>query len=248
MCRQYKKRYFTAAHLFQEAFKAQPELAEPYRANAACAAVLAGSGQGEEAGKLADDEKAREKLRRQGRDWLRADLDLYAKHAQTGEVRSILRTISRLAEWQKDSDLAGVRDPSELPRLPVEERQTWQKLWQDVQQTLHDAQGRFRETPLDGTLTFENKSKVHAIKMSAGKTYVLDMESTAFDTYLKLFDAQNKLLAENDDISPENTNSQIIYTITENGIYHLVATSFQERGMGAYTLTIREFRDKQLGS
>ena len=74
------------------------------------------------------------------------------------------------------------------------------------------------------------------------------MESTAFDTYLKLFDAQNKLLAENDDISPENTNSQIIYTITENGIYHLVATSFQERGMGAYTLTIREFRDKQLGS
>src|SRR5262249_11475499 len=35
----------------------------------------------------------------------------------------------RLAHWQQDSDLASVRDPQTLDRLPGDERQSWHQLW-----------------------------------------------------------------------------------------------------------------------
>jgi hypothetical protein len=37
-----------------------------------------------------------------------------------------------LKHWLDDTDLAGVRDPKELEKLPAEEREAWQKLWADV--------------------------------------------------------------------------------------------------------------------
>ena len=144
MCQE-KKRYPTAVHLFQEAFEAQSELAhsgaenKQHRYDAACAAALAGCGQGGEAGKLADKEKA--KLRRQSRDWLQADLDLYVKKAKEHDIRSVFQVVLYLQHWQQDGDLARVRDPEELAKLPDDERKNWQKLWDDVRQTLKDAQG-----------------------------------------------------------------------------------------------------------
>ena len=37
-----------------------------------------------------------------------------------------------LQHWQKDTDLAGVRDAQALAQLPEAERQEWQALWSDV--------------------------------------------------------------------------------------------------------------------
>jgi tetratricopeptide (TPR) repeat protein len=37
-----------------------------------------------------------------------------------------------LAAWQTDSDLASVRDPAELAKLPTAERAQWQRLWAGV--------------------------------------------------------------------------------------------------------------------
>jgi hypothetical protein len=37
-----------------------------------------------------------------------------------------------LAAWPTDPNLAGVRDPAELARLPEAERAAWQRLWDDV--------------------------------------------------------------------------------------------------------------------
>lgn len=37
-----------------------------------------------------------------------------------------------LRHWQKDADLAGVRDAEPLGKLPETERQAWQQLWTDV--------------------------------------------------------------------------------------------------------------------
>jgi hypothetical protein len=34
-----------------------------------------------------------------------------------------------LHHWQQDSDLAGVRDPAALAKMPEAERAEWQKLW-----------------------------------------------------------------------------------------------------------------------
>jgi hypothetical protein len=81
--------------------------------------------------------------------------------------------------------------------------------------------------------------------MTAGKTYMLDMFSAEFDTYLRLEDGKGKLLAENDDISPENLNSRIIFNCKKDGTYRIVATSFQQVGRGAFVLIIREFQDKR---
>ena len=37
-----------------------------------------------------------------------------------------------LAHWRQDPDLAGVRDPEHLAKLPGEEQQAWRALWEAV--------------------------------------------------------------------------------------------------------------------
>jgi serine/threonine protein kinase/cytochrome c-type biogenesis protein CcmH/NrfG len=247
MCREYKNRHASAVRLYQEAFQAQQRLADDlgkqHRYHAACSAALAGCGQGEEAAKLKEEEKT--KLRRQARDLLLADLDSYVKQLKTEKAEVVVRVIGRLAHWQQDDDFAGVRAVKELAKLPGEEKQAWQKLWTDVQRLHKDAQSRFNETRLEETLSGKENSKVHEIKMTAGETYVIDMESKAFDTFLKLEDAQGKLLAENDDISPTNRNSRIVFTAPTDGRYRVIATSFQRRGRGQYEIIIRVFAGKE---
>jgi tetratricopeptide (TPR) repeat protein/tRNA A-37 threonylcarbamoyl transferase component Bud32 len=114
-----------------------------------------------------------------------------------------------------------------------------QKLWSKVDMALQPADGRFIEKRFQGTLTNSEKSKVHELEMKIGKTYILELESSAFDTFLKLEDAKRKLVVQNDDISEYNRNSRIVFTAKEGGVYRMVATSFQQSGSGAYTLTVR---------
>ena len=37
-----------------------------------------------------------------------------------------------LAHWKADADLAGVRDPEALAKLPEAERTAWRTFWEDV--------------------------------------------------------------------------------------------------------------------
>jgi hypothetical protein len=100
------------------------------RYNAACAAALAAAGQGEDAAKLDDAEKAR--LRKQADEWLRADLSAYAKLIASGKPDARALVQQRLQHWQQDADLAGIRDANALAKLPETERENWRKLWADV--------------------------------------------------------------------------------------------------------------------
>jgi hypothetical protein len=54
------------------------------------------------------------------------------------------------------------------------------------------------------------------------------------------------LLAENDDISPQNLNSRIIFTPKQDGMYRIVATSFRREGRGQYSMTVREFKSVEV--
>jgi tetratricopeptide (TPR) repeat protein len=136
-----------AVRFFEQAFAAQPKLAEDLdtacRYNAACAAALAGCCQGQDADKPDDTERAR--LRRQAVDWLRADLAewnrLLAK--EPTKARPAIRT--QMQQWLGDTDLAGVRGRQALAKLPELERQPWQKLWDDVADLL--ARARPKATP-----------------------------------------------------------------------------------------------------
>jgi hypothetical protein len=45
-----------------------------------------------------------------------------------------------MRHWQKDSDLAGIRDASALAKLPAEERTECERLWADVAALLKKAE------------------------------------------------------------------------------------------------------------
>jgi hypothetical protein len=129
-----KKEYAAAARFSRDAFTAEPRIAEnvpsAIRYGAACAAALAGCGEGKDAKKL--DDKERALWRSQALDWLRQDLTWWGKALDRGDARTKSQVRQLMRHWQADRDLAGVRDKVGLARLPDEERKQWQRLWSDV--------------------------------------------------------------------------------------------------------------------
>jgi tetratricopeptide (TPR) repeat protein len=136
LCQLYRKRFGAAVQFYEDTFAAEPALAEKLgspgsRYDAACAAALAGCGQGEDAKSLDDKEHAR--LRRQALDWLRADLAAWQKLLDKEPDKDPTAAAQQLAHWLEDPDFAGVRGHEALAKLPEAERRDWQKLWDDVE-------------------------------------------------------------------------------------------------------------------
>jgi Flp pilus assembly protein TadD len=138
-CR-HRQLYAASVRFYAEAFAEQPKLAADlrpghrHRYDAACYAALAASGRGKDADKL--DGKERSRLRQQALDWLRADLAAWASLLDRGPPQDRLTARRTLRHWQRDADLAGVRDREALSKLPKEEQQAWQQLWADVEALL----------------------------------------------------------------------------------------------------------------
>jgi serine/threonine-protein kinase len=139
---QFQGRNAAAARLYADAFAADRALADSipeclYRA-ARCAA-LAGCGRGADGANLGEAERAR--WRKQARDWLRADLAARARWldrdpaARRGAVRLAL------TRWRENPDLACLRDPGELARLPAEERKDCLVMWEEVARVLKRSDG-----------------------------------------------------------------------------------------------------------
>ena len=95
---------------------------------------MTAAGKGVDAGKLDDKERAR--LRQQALDWLRADLALWAKQADSPMPQARALVQQTLRHWQGDADLAGLRAEEALAKLSPAERAAWQTLWQDVDKAL----------------------------------------------------------------------------------------------------------------
>jgi serine/threonine-protein kinase len=138
-----KRRHRAAFLFYKEAFDAQAKLADDLGAlnrydAACCAAALAGCGNGEDADKPDDTERAR--LRRQALDWLRADLQAWGRllDQEPDKVRPMI--VKQMRHWLADPDFAGVRGAKALARLPEAEREPWQTLWTDVADVLARAQ------------------------------------------------------------------------------------------------------------
>jgi serine/threonine-protein kinase len=132
------RRYRGAARLYAKAFTADPTLADDlqaaHRYAAARAAALAAAGQGRDP--PGPDDKERARLRRRALGWLRADLALWGKEAMKGTPEARAEVQKTLRHWQKDPDLAGVRQAAALEELPEAERAEWQKLWGEVEALL----------------------------------------------------------------------------------------------------------------
>jgi tetratricopeptide (TPR) repeat protein len=158
-----------AARLYADAFAADPGLAEsmttecfrraiqgsgstadPTAAfNAVCrylaarCAALAGCGLGKDADKLS--EAKRTGWRKQAREWLQADLAMWA--AKLNSDSPLERNLAKrmLTNWQTDPDLAGLREPDALDELSADERKDYLALWHEIRVALRRTT-RYRET------------------------------------------------------------------------------------------------------
>ena len=132
----FKKLHVASARLWDDAFKAQPDLANDMQAqnrySAACVAALAGSGQGKDVPPL--EAGARARWRQQALDWLKADLAAWSKIVASGPPPGGqgVGVVETLRHWQDDRDLAGLRDEPALKRLPQEEQKAYRALWAEV--------------------------------------------------------------------------------------------------------------------
>lgn len=141
----FKKLYRAAVGLYTDAFAADPRLADDlrttFRYKATCSAALAAVGQGEGAAK--HDDRERTRLRKQALDWLKADLIEVGKLLDSGPPQARPFIVQVLSHWQKNPDLASIRDAEVLAKLPVDEQQLFTQLWVDVESLLKRA-----ETPI----------------------------------------------------------------------------------------------------
>jgi tetratricopeptide (TPR) repeat protein len=245
LCR-FTKRYRDAVKLYAGALAADPGLPLvsrlQHRYHAACAALRASRGEGMPAAAPGEEERA--KLRRQAYDWLRANLERWQKLHDDGSLDAILEIPRILEPWRTAPDLAGVREPDELAKLPQAERPGWEKLWAGAEQLGKQARAAFRETRLAGVLTAQQPEKAHAVELQAGKLYCFDMEDCPFSPGLRLEDAAGKRLAQNDSFSSPSPTARILFRAWRDGAYRVVATSPQQRGRGRYTVVVREFVGK----
>jgi serine/threonine-protein kinase len=110
-----------------------------HRYNAACAAALAGCGQGKDDPPL--DEAGKAHWRKQALDWLKADLAVWSKVSETGPPQARQFIAQTLQHWKADSDLAGIRDPAALAKIPADEQKACRALWAEVDMLLAKARG-----------------------------------------------------------------------------------------------------------
>jgi serine/threonine-protein kinase len=131
---QFTNRTRAMARLYAGAFAAAPSLADDlvagHRYNAARAAAQAGCGHGADATGLEPKERVR--LLEQARQWLRADLAARARDLDAGLPGTRGANRKALTSWRNEPDLACVRDPSELKKVPAKERKEYLALWTEV--------------------------------------------------------------------------------------------------------------------
>ena len=130
------ERFAAAARFWAVALEGEPKLVET-RYGAACAAALAGCGQGQDEPK--PDEGSRAKLRSQALGWLKTELAAWDQSLAGGSPGAKGAAVQSLNHWRVDGDFAGLREVDALAKLPEPERATWRAFWDEVDATLQRA-------------------------------------------------------------------------------------------------------------
>lgn len=91
----------------------------------------------------------------------------------------------------------------------------------------------------NGDRTLPNNSYFHTyvFEGKAGQTITIEMGSQQIDPHLYLLlPAKERLIAANDDISPKDFNARLTVTLPEDGVYYLLANTFEAGESGTYSL------------
>ncbi|MDJ0578698.1 trypsin-like peptidase domain-containing protein [Crocosphaera sp.] len=137
------------------------------------------------------------------------------------------------------------------PFLVAIEQGNAPKIAQRPQQN-NTRQSQVPELPPEGTIitasfkagekTLPNNSYYHRYQFSgrAGQEVIIEMNSNRIDGNLFLvFPKQEKIIAQNDDISPNNFNAKIRARLPEDGQYIIVSNTFEPGETGDYKLIIK---------
>jgi serine/threonine protein kinase/tetratricopeptide (TPR) repeat protein len=134
-----KELHALAVRFWRAAFANDPRLSDNRQAQhhykAACAAALAGSGQGKDNPK--PDKANCAYLRRQALKWLEAELSAWKRVSRIVAPGNKDLVASTLAHWKQDANLAGIRDERELAKWPEDERAAFKRFWSDVDALLN---------------------------------------------------------------------------------------------------------------
>jgi hypothetical protein len=82
--------------------------------------------------------------------------------------------------------------------------------------------------------------QVWTLRGKRGQRLMIDMTSSAFDTYLFVRDADGYLIGSDDDAGDQN-NARLRTILPRNGNYRIIATSFGATARGDYTLAVSEW-------
>ncbi len=81
------------------------------------------------------------------------------------------------------------------------------------------------------------REDTYLVNLVGGQTYVIDLTSSSFDTYLFLETSGGTLLRSNDD-GGVGLNSRIIFTPSSTGNYRVVVSSFGAGATGSYNMRV----------
>lgn len=96
-------------------------------------------------------------------------------------------------------------------------------------------QGRLEQG--DEVLPNNSYFELYAFEGRAGQQVTIEMKSEEIDPALLLFSPQQeKLIDDNDDISPQNFNAKLTTTLPSDGVYFVLASAFERGETGRYQI------------
>jgi Bacterial pre-peptidase C-terminal domain len=109
-------------------------------------------------------------------------------------------------------------------------------LAQASQTVLLDRSGELTDS--DEALESDNsRFDVYLIQGEANQTITIELSSGDFDPFLMLLDSDGQSIAQNDDISPTDTNSFLTTTLPSSGTYLVVVNGLDSTSLGSYRVT-----------
>lgn len=130
-------------------------------------------------------------------------------------------TIDRVRQFVADTQAGKIGTLPPLPTLPLNNPPIT-KAFTDKDERLPDG----------------SYFQVYTFAGQAGQRITIEMQSRQIDSYLVLFDANGKQIAEDDD-SGGGKNARIQVTLSTTGTYTLYANSYEGGKIGNYTLSAR---------
>ncbi len=101
--------------------------------------------------------------------------------------------------------------------------------------------GELTNADLKDKVLTESFCKTYTYKMVEGRTYQIDMQTRAFDAFLRLENAKGEQVAADDD-SGGMLNARIIYRAPKSGDYTICAMSLGGGSTGKFTLVVKDLK------